>query len=166
MADQPSDKLPRRNRADHLIEYRFRPGESGNPGGRPKGRSVISVLRELLDAEYLCDQPVPGGRRVVDALAEVALAHAIKGKHHYFREIMDRLYGRQAPDKQSAAAAREAAEEIDDSPPPDLDPEVAARMMAAGLDDGWGPDDGFGAGGFGAGGFGVTKNRPYDPPTD
>ena len=33
-SEQPTNK---RNPADHLTPYQFKPGVSGNPGGRPKG---------------------------------------------------------------------------------------------------------------------------------
>ena len=34
---------------ERLRPYQFKPGQSGNPNGRPKGRSITSILRELLD---------------------------------------------------------------------------------------------------------------------
>ena len=47
---------------------RFRPGKSGNPGGRPKGRSITAVVRELLDEALAGDKDTrPAVERVVDA---------------------------------------------------------------------------------------------------
>ena len=40
MAENSQDSRPR-NPADHLKEYRFVPGQSGNSGGRPKGLALL-----------------------------------------------------------------------------------------------------------------------------
>lgn len=43
-----AEKEPR-NKADHLKGHRFKPGRSGNPGGRPKGAvSIVSMIKKLL----------------------------------------------------------------------------------------------------------------------
>lgn len=34
------EKEKERNKADHLASWQFKPGQSGNPGGRPKGISL------------------------------------------------------------------------------------------------------------------------------
>lgn len=37
------------NRADHLRDTRFKKGQSGNPGGRPKGAvSIVAMIKKLL----------------------------------------------------------------------------------------------------------------------
>jgi hypothetical protein len=45
------------------VEYRWQPGKSGNPGGRPKGQSITAELRVLLEKEH-------NRRRIVELLAE------------------------------------------------------------------------------------------------
>lgn len=35
-----------RNRAEHLTDHMFRPGQSGNPNGRPKKQKTIAQLAE------------------------------------------------------------------------------------------------------------------------
>jgi Ca2+-transporting ATPase len=47
-------------------EYRWRKGQSGNPGGRPKGRSVTAAIRELLEHEH-------NGKPIADLIAEQLL---------------------------------------------------------------------------------------------
>lgn len=37
-----------KHRAEWLAKFRFRPGESGNPGGRPKNQSITAELRALM----------------------------------------------------------------------------------------------------------------------
>jgi len=62
---------------------KWQPGQSGNPGGRPKKRPVTSALERLLD-----DSKAEGIARALIALAS--------GKHAVAaaREIMDRLEGK------------------------------------------------------------------------
>jgi hypothetical protein len=44
----PQNK-PKTGRRDPPVEYRFKPGQSGNPGGRPKGTSISAIMSELRD---------------------------------------------------------------------------------------------------------------------
>ncbi len=37
------------NKTPWLDPYKYKPGESGNEGGRPKGKSITAELRKLLD---------------------------------------------------------------------------------------------------------------------
>lgn len=38
-----------RNPAEHLAEYQWKPGQTGNAGGRPKRKLVDRALEELLE---------------------------------------------------------------------------------------------------------------------
>lgn len=67
-------------------EHRWKKGQSGNPGGRPKGESVTSALRRLLESEH-------GGKRLLDLLAERILKEALSGKHAFVKEVLDRTEG-------------------------------------------------------------------------
>jgi Family of unknown function (DUF5681) len=44
---QNSDKNSRK--ADHLTQHRFKPGQSGNPGGRPKNKPLTDLYEEILN---------------------------------------------------------------------------------------------------------------------
>ena len=66
----------------------FQPGQSGNPGGRPKGESFQAVLRELLDREH---RRAPTWRA---AVAAKAVELAAKGDLDAIRWIADRTDGR------------------------------------------------------------------------
>jgi hypothetical protein len=121
--------------ADHLVPYRWQPGQSGNPGGRPKGRSLTSIFRELLDLEI---DPRSGltladGKRVADVVAERFMLGLLTGsltgpQVRFMRELLDRLEGRTPatspikPDKfdlsQVVAEAEAAAEEHRSAEPP------------------------------------------------
>lgn len=68
----------------------FRPGESGNPGGRPRQGVVSEALRALLAA-------AGGGRdgvTLAEALARTLVDHAERGNLHALREILGRTEGR------------------------------------------------------------------------
>jgi Family of unknown function (DUF5681) len=69
------------------VEHRWKPGQSGNPGGRPKGRTLTGVLRELVQQDH-------GGRPIVEVLAQRILKEALTGKFPFAKEVWDRLDGR------------------------------------------------------------------------
>jgi hypothetical protein len=62
----------------------FMPGQSGNPGGRPRTHGLLEVLRTAVD------------ETVAKSLVEVLLAEALKGRHPLpaISTIFDRLEGR------------------------------------------------------------------------
>ena len=66
----------------------FRPGASGNPGGRPNGHSIVAVLRQRLE------QAEPDGRTLADVLADALVAEARTGNLKAIREVLDRTEGR------------------------------------------------------------------------
>jgi hypothetical protein len=71
--------------------HRFKPGQSGNPGGRPKDKPVTDALRRLIvrrvpnDAEH---------RTYAEVLAQALVHAALKGKTEAAREVLDRVEGR------------------------------------------------------------------------
>lgn len=80
----------KRGRVENIIAYQFKPGESGNPGGRPR-----KVLSDAYTA--LMDQKFPGdakGRTYAQLIAEGQAKQAIKGKTDAAHEIGDRVEGK------------------------------------------------------------------------
>ena len=116
----------RAKRADHLKAFRFKPGQSGNANGRPKGKSVTTALRAIVETNGMAKQ-----------LAETAVEHALAGDYRYFAGVLDRLEGK--------VPLVVAAGEL-----PELTPEEAVQMQAslletaglAALDYEADPDDG------------------------
>jgi hypothetical protein len=70
-------------------EHLFKPGESGNPSGRPSTRRFTAKLREALDRD---------DGQMIKAMVNVACQRALKGDFRYFKEIIDRVEGK-VPDR-------------------------------------------------------------------
>ena len=105
-------------------DTKFKPGPEwrGNPGGRPRGRSVTARLRDLLDAVDIGGKPLPDGKQVADLLAEVLIKNALKGDHRFVATVLDRTEGR-VVDKAETQA--ETAPIDDGLEIPGLDEELA-----------------------------------------
>lgn len=71
-----------------LKEHQFKKGQSGNPGGRPKGSVSIEaeLRRRLADGEV--------GEKIVEGLVTQALKQALGGDYKFFNMILERIDGR------------------------------------------------------------------------
>ena len=79
-----------RNKADHLKQFQWKKGQSGNPSGRPKGiPSIEAAMRNRLSE-------VDDGKQLVDALVMTAIKKALKGDHRFWNSILERLDGKVA----------------------------------------------------------------------
>ncbi|MCP4804821.1 MAG: hypothetical protein GY884_05660 [Proteobacteria bacterium] len=73
MAKEQQDNQPKRSPAAHLVKHQFKPGHSGNPKGRPKGRIDLSgrIRKELL-------RRIKGDQEMADAVAKSVVASILK----------------------------------------------------------------------------------------
>ena len=88
MADKPRKISPASLKA--LEKNKWKPGQSGNPAGRPKNL-VTDAYRELLG------QPFPGdtqGRTYAQLIALAQVKEAIRGETKAAIEITDRTEGK------------------------------------------------------------------------
>ena len=101
----------------------WRPGQSGNPGGRPRGRSLTKILRDVLDGQALGSLRFGDDRQVANALVEALVGHAItSGSAALIKEIFERIDGPVKPADDHPESRRPEAEiRIPDRPPPDLE---------------------------------------------
>lgn len=73
----------------------FKPGHSGNPNGRPKGKSLSTILRKLLEGSVKIKEG--DTERSVTRNEQIALAlleKASKGDVNAIKEIFDRTEGK------------------------------------------------------------------------
>ena len=69
----------------------FKKGQSGNPGGRPKGIHITALIREF------AQKPVPGdesGLTRQELLADLLWRMALKGNEMAYRTILERAEGK------------------------------------------------------------------------
>ncbi len=74
-------------RGEHLREYSFKPGQSGNPGGRPKGPTITTEIRKLI-----------ADPKLREAIAKRVVHDILKGKFPQLKETLDRTEGK-VPDR-------------------------------------------------------------------
>ena len=88
--DKPEEQQKNSKNTDRpwLKQYQFKPGQSGNPGGRPKGSVSIEaeLRRRLADGE--------AGEKIVQGLVTQALRQALEGDYKFFNMILERIDGR------------------------------------------------------------------------
>jgi hypothetical protein len=96
--NDPNPEKPRKNREPAYAvgykrppkEHRFKPGNNGNVdkgGGRPKGESLTTKLRRVLD------EPDETYGTKADKLIAAAVEAAGNSDVRYFKEILERIDG-------------------------------------------------------------------------
>jgi hypothetical protein len=76
---------------DATIPYRFKPGQSGNPDGRPKYALLSKAYKHQLEA--VCETD-PQRRTYAEVIAETLAKQAAKGNIAAAAELCDRVEGR------------------------------------------------------------------------
>ncbi len=89
--EQEAAKQQTISKAPQLVKYQFPKGKSGNPNGRPKG--TITFGAELRKA--LQEQPNGDGKTRMRRILDAAIDRAEKGDLGYFKELVDRIDGKQ-----------------------------------------------------------------------
>jgi hypothetical protein len=93
--------MSRKYFVDPERDTRFKAGVSGNPGGRPKTKSLSKAYRHLLEQPNPADKQ---GRTYAECLAESMVRMGLEGNVQACVEICDRVEGR----------ARNTVSEVDD----------------------------------------------------
>src|SRR5271169_1517679 len=79
------------NIAEDGKAHRWKKGQSGNPSGRPKSKTLSDAYKNKLE------EPVPNdpeGRTWAELIAEAQVRDAVRGNVQAAREIADRTEGR------------------------------------------------------------------------
>lgn len=100
---------PKKGRAAHLKKYQFKPGQTGNPNGRPKGKTMRGRLRKLikknansipLAREFLqrlgVDEEDANGMDLGEAILYACFMKGMKGNPAILNTIFDRIDGKAA----------------------------------------------------------------------
>ena len=76
--------------------YNFKPGQSGNPKGRPKNKTLSEMIREVLMEEIPVKSKNGESRKElgIRLLAEAWFRKANKGDMSAIKEILDRTEGK------------------------------------------------------------------------
>jgi hypothetical protein len=75
-------------------EYWFKPGQSGNPAGRPKGSKNFITLFEKAVKEVAKKLELGEDPDAVEIqIIQRAIKEALAGKYPFYRDICDRVYG-------------------------------------------------------------------------
>lgn len=92
--DGPQGQDKYKTLKDQTKATRFKPSESGNPGGRPKGESITARLRKILDSEYRDGKTAR--ECIVDTIVKEVLGPS--GKYGFntplLKEIWERVEGK------------------------------------------------------------------------
>ena len=73
----------------NIDKHQWKPGESGNPKGRPKTDSITRAIRKLLDEGI-------NGEPLYEAIAKVAVQKALQGDRHFWTYVIERSDGKVA----------------------------------------------------------------------
>lgn len=122
------DKRKDPRQADHLKPWHWKPGQSGNPKGPPKGKpiSLLGILRKAL--EKVVNEKT--GETVADQVIQALLVKSRKGSAQHIHEVFDRIHGK----------PKETVEYSEKSRMPGVsDEDLARKLSSRGVQ---GPDGG------------------------
>lgn len=80
-------------RLKNLEKGTWKPGQSGNPNGRPKGRRNFETIYYAA-LEKLAELNGKTAEELEDEIVQNAIATARKGNYQFYKDNMDRLHGK------------------------------------------------------------------------
>ena len=141
---RPAVKQPRNShgedRAQHLRDHQWPPGQSGNPQGRPKGRTLTERIRQAIERPVVRD-----GKPILDAegqaltyadlIVQRVIRDAAGGQAWAWQEIGDRLdpKAKRVEFTEEITEAVPIAGELQEIPSADLDAVVEILAEAGAL---------------------------------
>jgi len=91
----------------------WKPGQSGNPNGRPKGKRNFKTdfeiaAREVAKALRLGEKPDP----IYVALMKAGIKSGLKGNYNFWKDIVERIYGKEPDKVEGSLELKEWSEKI------------------------------------------------------
>jgi len=86
-------KKPEKSGAKQKKDTKFKPGQSGNPKGKPPGTLSFKTIFKQAIKKIAKEEKLKECDVEVDLVIR-AVAEAKGGSYNYYRDIFDRLYGR------------------------------------------------------------------------
>jgi hypothetical protein len=114
---------------ENIVGHKFKPGQSGNPAGKPKGIEHSKTrLQRLLKLTEKMQNPVTGELEdfsVMEQIDMIMISQARKGNLKAVRELLDRLEGRPTVSVESTGEITHKYEDMTDE---QLDAVIKARQ--------------------------------------
>ncbi len=87
-------EIEQKKRRGAPAEYLFKPGQSGNPNGRPKGSKNFTTLFEKAVKEVAKKLELGEDPDSVEVeIIKRGIKEALAGKYPFYKDIFDRIYG-------------------------------------------------------------------------
>ena len=80
-----------KDRPTNLVPFKSGSEWNGNAGGRPKGKTLRSALREALKGNTVWGTPIPLGLTAKEAVAQSWVREAIKGSASHLQQMRECL---------------------------------------------------------------------------
>lgn len=121
MANTDSNREKNTETRNPNLAPMWKPGQSGNPGGRPKGSSLTKRLRQALDAN---------DGKLAEIVVKVLLREAAKGKYQHLREVLDRVDGKVVQRVELNATVQQAQDQFIQAAERVLEPEQLRLLIS------------------------------------
>jgi len=121
MANTDSNREKNTETRNPNLAPMWKPGQSGNPGGRPKGSSLTKRLRQALDAN---------DGKLAEIVVKVLLREAAKGKYQHLREVLDRVDGKVVQRVELNATVQQAQDQFIQAAERVLEPEQLRLLVS------------------------------------